>query len=84
MLTAIYATSRVSFSVASPINDTVPTATGVMQGDPLSPTLFGINIDCVIQHLRRLLTGLAQGTTPKVPQVGGSDLHGLLQMTWCC
>jgi hypothetical protein len=85
MLESMYDTARVSFCVAGTTSDAVPTSAGVLQGDPLSPTLFGVYIDCVIHHLRRIMSNLAQrpnngggGWTPQVPQVGGQDIHGLL------
>jgi hypothetical protein len=85
MLMSMYDTARVSSCVAGATSDAVPTSAGVLQGDPLSPTLFGIYIDCVIHHLRRIMSALAQppgsgggGTVPQVPQVGGQDIHGLL------
>lgn len=52
---------------------------------PTQPHLFGIYIDCVIHHLRRIMSALAQhpssgsgSPVPQVPQEGGQDIHGLL------
>jgi hypothetical protein len=44
---------------------------GVLQDDPLSPTLFGVYVDCVIQHLRSECPGVV------VPTVQGRQVHGL-------
>jgi sorting nexin-29 len=75
LLRAMYSSSRVSFSVGGNLSDPVSTSTGVLQGDPLSPTLFGVYIDCVISHLQRIACGLGN---MQVPQVGDRDVHGLL------
>jgi sorting nexin-29 len=74
MLQAMYTSARVSFCVDGNLSSAVPTAVGVLQGDPLSPTLFGVYIDCVISHLQRICSAMGA----RVPHVGGRGVHGLL------
>jgi hypothetical protein len=52
LLEQVYAQAHVSFSVHEDLTQPISTDMGVLQGDPLSPTLSGVYIDCVIQHLR--------------------------------
>jgi hypothetical protein len=87
MLQSVYASARVSFSARGAMSAAVQTHAGVLQGDPLSPTLFGVYVDCVITHMQRLFRQVAaaqQHVSPReqtplaVPQVGGVDVHGLL------
>jgi sorting nexin-29 len=71
MVQQLYAHSRVSVSAGGVLTTPVPTECGVLQGDPLSPTLFGVYIDCVIRHMQRVCRA-------QVPTIGAEAVHGLL------
>jgi hypothetical protein len=72
LLEHMNAHAQVSFSVHGDLTQPISTGVGVLQGDPLSPTLFGVYIDCVIQHMR------SECTEVQVPMVGEQEVHDLL------
>jgi hypothetical protein len=72
LLQHMYAHAHVSFSVPGGLSQPISTDVGVLQGDPLSPTLFGVYIDCVIRYM---LSHCSEVATPLVQQ---HLVHGLL------
>jgi hypothetical protein len=72
MLSSMYEQAVVSFCAHGDLSDPVPTHVGVLQGDPLSPTLFGVFIDVIIQYIS------TRCHDARVPTIAGQLLYGLL------
>jgi exonuclease III len=72
VLQSMFAQARMSFGVHGGLSEPVDCRVGVLQGDPLSPTLFGVFIDCIMTYMR------ARCPNAKVPTVHERLLYGLL------
>jgi hypothetical protein len=75
VLASMYRKSCIQFLVDGKLTPSIPTHKGVLQGDPFSPTLFGVYIDTIMDRLRA--TG-ARGGNPCFVQVGSRTVLGLL------
>jgi hypothetical protein len=71
LLRNMYDSSHVQFLIDGQLTPTIRTHRGVLQGDPFSPTLFGIVIDEVIERL-------GADTTTRVPTLNGRRTFALL------
>jgi hypothetical protein len=63
---SLYAQSEVAVNVNGEQSDFVRVLVGVRQGDPLSPTLFGLFIEVLEQYVRRAVGPEWQGRVPAV------------------
>jgi hypothetical protein len=72
LLGSMYEHAVVSFGVHGELSEPVPSQVGVLQGDPLSPTLFGVFIDTIIQYMQDRCPGV------NAPTIAGQLLYGLL------
>jgi hypothetical protein len=71
LLKNMYDSSHVQFLIDGQLTPSIRTHRGVLQGDPFSPTLFGIVIDEVIERL-------GADTSTRVPTLNGQRVFALL------
>jgi hypothetical protein len=63
---SLYSDARIAVKVSGHVGDSMSTSSGVRQGCPLSPTLFGIYIDALESWLRQQVPGAGVPlTTPR-------------------
>jgi hypothetical protein len=72
MLHSVFEQARMTFGAHGHLSEPVACKVGVLQGDPLSPTLFGVFIDCIMSYMR------ARCPDIKVPTITERLLYGLL------
>ena len=72
---SLYAQSRVSVNVNGQFTDFIKVLVGVRQGDPLSPTLFGLFVEVLEQYIRQSIGSDWRG---KVPELLGVAVFMLL------
>ena len=72
---SLYAQSTVAVNVNGDLTDFIKVLVGVRQGDPLSPTLFGLFIELLDQYLSK---AIGQQWRGQVPELEGIPLPLLL------
>jgi hypothetical protein len=78
---SLYDTSTVAMKINGRVGQTLPSDTGVRQGCPLSPTLFGLILDGLARYLQHHCpdSGAALHTGERVPVQKYADDCSLLQ-----
>jgi hypothetical protein len=70
---SLYAQFEVAINVNGEHSDSVRVLVGVRQGDPLSPTLFGLFIEVLEQYIKRAVGPEWRGKVPAVLHTHGGQ-----------